>query len=73
MIRNRTPTPQIVTLPSDTRVQVRPNPVVLIVRIKKTLSQMMNAWKKIIDNGLSVRDAEALFKRSTAIQKNKTV
>ena len=39
----------------------------------KTLSQMMNAWKKIIDNGLSVRDAEALFKRSTAIQKNKTV
>ena len=39
----------------------------------KTLSQMMNAWKKIIDNGLSVRDAEALFKRSTAIKKNKTV
>ena len=39
----------------------------------KTLSQMMNAWKKIIDNGLSVRDAEALFKRSTVIQKNKTV
>ena len=38
----------------------------------KTLSQMMNAWKKIIDNGLSVRDAEALFKRSTAIKKNKT-
>ena len=39
----------------------------------KTLSQMMNAWKKIIDNGLSVRGAEALFKRSTAIKKNKTV
>ena len=39
----------------------------------KTLSQMMNAWKKIIDNGLSVRDAEALFKRSTAIKKDKTV
>ena len=39
----------------------------------KTLSQMMNAWKKIIDNGLSVRDAEALFKRSTAIKKNKIV
>ena len=39
----------------------------------KTLSQMMNAWKKIIDNGLSVRDAEALFKKSTAIKKNKTV
>ena len=39
----------------------------------KTLSQMMNAWKKIIDNGLSVRDAEALFKRSTANKKNKTV
>ena len=39
----------------------------------KTLSQMMNAWKKIIDNGLSVRDAEALFRRSTAIKKNKTV
>ncbi|MFL3015461.1 MAG: ParB/RepB/Spo0J family partition protein [Candidatus Neomarinimicrobiota bacterium] len=39
----------------------------------KTLSQMMNAWKKIIDNGLSVRGAEALFKKSTAIKKNKTV
>ena len=39
----------------------------------KTLSQMMNAWKKIIDNGLNVRDAEALFKRSTAIKKNKKV
>ena len=39
----------------------------------KTLSQMMNAWKKIIDNGLSVRDAEALFKKSMAVQKNKTV
>lgn len=39
----------------------------------KTLSQMMNAWKKIIDNGLSVRDAEALFKKSTAIKKSKTV
>ena len=39
----------------------------------KTLSQMMNAWKKIIENVLSVRDAEALFKRSTAIKKNKTV
>ena len=39
----------------------------------KTLSQMMNAWKKIIDNGFSVRDAEALFKRSTAVKKNKTV
>ena len=39
----------------------------------KTLSQMMNAWKKIIDNGLSVRGAEASFKKSTAIKKNKTV
>ena len=39
----------------------------------KTLSQIMNSWKKIIDNGISVRDAEALFKRSTAVKKNKTV
>ena len=33
---------------------------------------MTNAWKRIIKDGLSVRQAEALFKRVTPLKKKKT-
>ena len=37
----------------------------------KTTNQMIKAWKKIIDNNLSVRDSEALFKSPVQSMKRK--
>ena len=38
----------------------------------KTQAQMTNAWKRIVKEGLSVRQAEALFKTATSLKKKKT-
>ena len=37
----------------------------------KTTKQMIKAWKKIIDNSLSVRDSETLFKSPVQSKKSK--
>ena len=37
----------------------------------KTQTQMISAWKRIIQDGLSVRQAEALFKMTTPLKKKK--
>ena len=39
----------------------------------KTVSEMIKAWKKILDDDLSVRSAESLFKKQVRLKKKKKV